>query len=105
MAKPRKTVEVDTVRKIANDMLAYPGDILESNKVGRTAIAVMLERILMDTGNYKGFRYLEVDHSRNYDGSTPRTTRIEQLDTLYGDTIEVDAGVPYLGDETRRYYF
>ena len=55
MTRRRKTNAVDNVRKIANRMLA---DSIDDASEGRTAVAVMLERVLLDTGNYKGFRYL-----------------------------------------------
>lgn len=53
--KARKTVPVEDVKTLANKMLANSADEVTQ---GREAIAVMLEHILMDTGNYHGFRYL-----------------------------------------------
>lgn len=55
MPRRRKTIAVDDVRKIANRMLA---DSVDSAGEGREAVAVLIERVLMDTGNYKGYRHL-----------------------------------------------
>jgi hypothetical protein len=52
----RKTVDVDRVREIANKMLADSADKCID---GRKAVATLLESILMDTGNYHGFRYID----------------------------------------------
>ena len=74
----RKTIAVDDVRVIANRMLA---DSIDDVREGRIAVTVMLERVLHDTGNYRGFQYLPgvVSH----DVSPPEV----------------------IGDETRRRYF
>ena len=50
----RKTYPVASLVSDANTMLAAPG----STRDGRIAIAILVERVLMDTGNYKGFQYL-----------------------------------------------
>lgn len=53
----RKTIPVESVKAIANGMLANSRpELVES----REAIAVMLERILFDTGNYHGYKYITV---------------------------------------------
>lgn len=73
---PRKTIPVEDVKKAANDMLAKSVD---DKSEGRIAIGVLLEKILHDTGNCYGFRYLEGHRDENGDFHT--------------------------GDETRRHYF
>lgn len=50
---PRKTVPVEDLIERVNrmiDLARTPGE--------RTTLAVLLESVLMDTGNYNGFQYL-----------------------------------------------
>lgn len=51
----RKTIEVGKVLKLANHMLAAPGTSSEQ----REGVCSMLETILLETGNYQGYRYLD----------------------------------------------
>lgn len=55
----RKTVDVSAVKELANHMLDAS---YADKKDGRISIAVFLERILMDTGNYKGFQFTDGAH-------------------------------------------
>lgn len=58
MAKvARKTVEVGKVLKMANSFLAAE----HTNADEREAICAMIEGILFETGNYRGYRYLDND--------------------------------------------
>lgn len=52
--RPRKTIEIEAVKLSINGMLARSAD---DHAQGRVALAVFLEHLLMDTGNYKGFRH------------------------------------------------
>ena len=66
MTRKRKTIEVEAVKAAANHMLA---NSLPELTEGRTSVAVLLERVLMDTGNYRGFMFTdgaagEVDETR-----------------------------------------
>ena len=54
----RKTIEVEKVKSMVNHMLANSADDVTE---GRIALAVLLERVLMETGNYHGYRHLRVD--------------------------------------------
>jgi hypothetical protein len=54
----RKTVPVADLVDRANRMLAADGSTPE----GRAAIAVMVESVLLDTGNYRGFSYLPSEY-------------------------------------------
>ena len=55
MTKPaRKTVEVGKVLKIANNFLAAKHTTADE----REAVAAVMEAILFETGNYRGFAYL-----------------------------------------------
>ena len=72
----RKTIEINEVKSIINGMLANSAaDVAEC----RTAVSALLEHILMDTGNYHGFHYLDVKFN--------------------------DDGTIADGDETRRRYY
>jgi hypothetical protein len=53
----RKTIEVCDVLESANKFLAAK----DSTPDGREAVLNMLESILFATGNYDGFRYLELE--------------------------------------------
>jgi hypothetical protein len=53
MAK-RKTFEVETFLKQINEMLK----LSKCDPEGRKTMQVILESVLMETGNYKGYRYL-----------------------------------------------
>jgi hypothetical protein len=57
----RKTVEVGKVLKIANTFLAAR----RTNADEREAVAALLEAVLFETGNYRGFAYLPKE---NYPG-------------------------------------
>lgn len=75
MSKSRKTIEVDSVRTMANHFLANSPQEAAFQRQGTIGL---VETILSQTGNYRGFRYLEAIHS--------------------------DGKLITLGDETRRYY-
>lgn len=60
----RKTINVEYLKNWANVMLE--GDDQENRKV-RLGVCLMLEEVLMETGNYNGFKYLE-----QYDISNPK---------------------------------
>jgi hypothetical protein len=51
----RKTIEVGKVLKMANSFLAAENTTSEE----REAVASLLEAILFESGNYRGYRYLE----------------------------------------------
>lgn len=57
----RKTVSVESVKNTVNEMLANPNVTFDA----RVSVSVLLESVLMDTDNYKGFRYLEWDYGQN----------------------------------------
>ena len=65
----RKTIEVSTVKDHMNMILANSDDELSEYRV---ALAHALEWVLMDTGNYHGFRYLEWDPDTHEFGDMSR---------------------------------
>lgn len=52
----RKTIEIERVKKLINEKLKSQGSISE-----RLSLMTLLEIMLSETGNYKGFRYLTVN--------------------------------------------
>jgi hypothetical protein len=58
----RKTFEVEKLRESVNYSLRTSPN-WESR--ARQAIATLLESVLFETGNYKGFRYLESETDEN----------------------------------------
>lgn len=54
MARPRKTIPVERVREMANAMLENSTD---PKRDARFGVAHLLEQVLMETGNYKGFGF------------------------------------------------
>lgn len=60
--KARKTIDVESIKKFANEQLAHPNNSLEE-KLG---IMTMIEEILCKTGNYSGYMFLEL-----IDGTAP----------------------------------
>ena len=58
MAKPaRKTVEVGTLLRRVNFFLANDRSTAEEREV----MCTFIEGVLFDTGNYRGYRYLDTD--------------------------------------------
>jgi hypothetical protein len=57
----RKTVDVETVRTWANNAMSRGMAAPEMSDDFRNGVADLLERILHETGNYKGFRYNDWD--------------------------------------------
>lgn len=61
----RKTVDVAYLKTFANNVLA--GDDLTQKEV-RLGVSVMLEEVLHRSGNYKGFRYINLGEP-NFDST------------------------------------
>lgn len=60
MAKGKKTIEVKGMLEWANMQLARTDEYAD---VGfKSGIATMIERILMDSGNYNGYSHLDSDN-------------------------------------------
>jgi hypothetical protein len=69
----RKTVDVTAVRDHANLMLSLV-DTHEFSREFRRGIISMVERVLFDTDNYKGFQYLDSEFEPN---TNPRILRVD----------------------------
>jgi hypothetical protein len=59
----RKTISVEKLKIKANNLLSNP-DIIMEEKLG---IITMIECVLLETDNYRGFMYINLD-----DGSAPK---------------------------------
>ena len=51
----RKTANISRLKEMANGVLLHTAD---DNKQGREAIQTFIECVLMEAGQYNGFRYL-----------------------------------------------
>lgn len=76
----RKTFEVETFLKQINDMLK----LSQCDPEGRKTMQVILESVLMETGNYKGYRYLTL--SEVPEGHLPGIN-ISPIDGQYPEDI------------------
>ena len=91
----RKTVDVATLLTMVNNICRYSVD--ESKGVRQGAMNV-LEQVLHDTGNYKGFRYLCTDEME------PGYTA--GINSEYGKPLPNDYELRFNGcDNTRVQYF
>jgi hypothetical protein len=55
----RKTLTVDDLRRTVNSMIAVHQVNCPDDTAKREGLIAVLEFVLHDTGNYKGFRYLD----------------------------------------------
>ena len=83
----RKTIDVTVVKNLANTELLNSPDDEVGNRIG---IIYMIENILMSTGNYKGFSYLNEK---------------DMLKSTHGTTVGIINGSFENTDHTRVYYF
>ena len=66
----RKTVPVNAIREQVNDMLAHSAKNGQPPEA-RVGLYVLLEAVLLESGNYKGYRYTDgsngdLDHTRRF---------------------------------------
>ena len=68
MAKTRKTINVEKVKGMANRALEASmrwcdeeAKYVDVDRYWRQGVMTMIEQVLMDSGNYKGFGYLTED--------------------------------------------
>lgn len=97
----RKTFSVDTFRTNINNKLATTADTPESF-AHRISLTIILEELLMDTGNYKGYHYLsEDDMEQNGPAgwARPGVRRYFDEEDKFGNTSQFANT-----DDTRRYY-
>jgi hypothetical protein len=81
----RKTIDVQEMKEYANDLLARRGNTMTKEDVNiRLGVTLMIERILMDSGNYKGYRYLCSDDLE--EGVSPGIIYTEDSHEIVDDT-------------------
>jgi hypothetical protein len=108
----RKTMNVEDIKNYANNQLSTSiryerqKDSLENiDAEFRKGVMAMIEAVLMDTDNYKGFRYLAVDEVPT--GCLPGIRR--EKETGFGKSIEELEEVQFRRfentDNTRVRYF
>ena len=67
--KTRKTITVESIKNRINSILLNSSD---SDRSARNTMILFIENVLMETGNYKGFRYLvEEDMEKSEYGIIP----------------------------------
>ena len=59
--KRKKTYTVEDLKNKVNHMILHSPD---RHKNGRESLGVLLESVLMETGNYRGFGYLTPDNMK-----------------------------------------
>ena len=95
---PRKTIAVEDVKQLINGMLQNSED---SNQAGRDAAISILERVLMDTGNYRGFQYLTQEDMK----ASENGLSVGMNTDCNGELLPADAGRFAGVDHTRvRFY-
>lgn len=90
----RKTINIEVVREKVNRMLRDSHQDDHVDRAYREGVISILEDILHDTGNYKGFRYLTQDEL--FTNCIPGVRRGEDL-SYEEKFINTDG--------TRRYYY
>jgi hypothetical protein len=62
MKMSKKTISIELVKNWINDILLNSADELKDYRIGSS---YLLEKILSESGNYKGFRYLDENDMKN----------------------------------------
>jgi hypothetical protein len=65
--KGKKTIKVETLKRSINDIILHSTD---ERVEMRHAAAIVLERVLHDTGNYHGFNYLTKEDMKRSNAGT-----------------------------------
>ena len=95
MARGRKTFDVETMRKFANEQLQRVDKWTSEQE--RWGVIHMIEKILGNSANYTGFRYLT-------NQELPENVRPGVRNAPNGDVLDYEKSFENT-DETRRYYF
>jgi hypothetical protein len=89
--KAKKTISIATIKDIINVQLLNSADDKTS---AREALSILIEKILTDTGNYRGFSHLrESDMTKSARGTSVGIRWNEGEHDAFRDT-----------DRTRRHY-
>ena len=60
MAKEKKTIQVEFIKNFANEQLSNPDYTLDQ----KLWIITMIEKVLLESNVYKGFRFLELPNGK-----------------------------------------
>ena len=88
----RKTASIQEIKNTVNLMIAAP----KGTREGRLALGVFLSSLLLETGNYHGFNYLEWLHRCEHEKSGL---------ARWIEDGKPDDTTPYLGDQSRVEYY
>lgn len=89
--KAKKTIQVAQVKEFGNDILLRSSDEYTKQRWG---ICSMIEKVLHETGNYRGFNYLTENHMKLSQGKS------------VGMKLDKNGKPDFTDcDETRRFYF
>lgn len=87
MSRSAKSIKIMEVVRMANQMLLNSHDDLTGERKG---IIALLEQILNETENYRGFGYLDASRMKASDlGARPGIIREEGKDHVYPDKTRV----------------
>ncbi len=89
----RKTVSVELLKSMVNEVLLN-GDDYDTR--GRSSLTLLLEKVLMGSGNYRGFRYLSASEMLNSVNGTQPGINAEGDTTLAKFTNTDGTRVCYL---------
>lgn len=92
----RKTVSIETLKTGVNEMILNTPD---EDKSGRELLGLFLESMLMETKNYRGFRYLTEKDMRNSQNGV--SVGIKYYVDPFGDPARQFDGT----DNSRVHYF
>ncbi len=66
--KQRKTIKIEVLLNRFNEFILHSKDDLSQS---RETLSIQLERVLIEAGNYRGFRYLDKqDMKQSYEGTS-----------------------------------
>ena len=66
LSRGRKTFSVEELKEFANKSLARTDSYATGDF--KSGVCTVIERVLMDSGNYNGFRFLDEDKLDDVDG-------------------------------------
>lgn len=87
MGRPRKTIKVQDLKERINRMIASA----TTTEDARNILALLATSVLMDTHNYRGFNYIAWVDEGGYE--------------RWVEDGKPDDNRPYLGDQTRVFFY
>ncbi len=108
MPRGRKTYRVQAIKEYCNMLLTMPANEHRTADF-RKGVAAVLEHVLFRTDNYRGFNFHEWINEggaeRYKEALSKEGAELEQ-DKVYPKSLTAIVDTkPYIGDETRRFYY